>query len=197
MYGRENKMPEQSIAKETIVQIQAKAKPKIEEMIAEYLDGESRQSIFNFLEICKANGVKTPWSATNRWVLKLNKNTIGMIYIGIKPCGDIKKGVQQNVWYTVVYGAPNLIHEELSKEGLSDKEKEDIAHVIHGNLARCAYHKKACSPLKPVTILGKEFTESDDLCGCGDGINYGILFTNADDKTLYWINKAFELKNNV
>ena len=149
--------------KESIVQKQQQTKPKIEEMIPEYLDGEAQQSMLKFLEICKANGVKTPWSATNRWVLKMNKQTIGMIYIGVKPCADVKKGIQKNVWYTCIYSAPNLILSGLNKEGISGKEKEDITHVVHRNLAKCANDKKRCAPLKNTTILGKEFYESDNL----------------------------------
>ena len=183
------------MAEQSIVQIQAKAKPKIEEIINEYLDGEPKQSILKYLDICKANGVKTPWSATNRWVLKLNKQTIGMIYIGVNPCGDVKKGIQKNVWYTCVYNAPGLLYEELNKGGISDKEKEDLTHIIHNNLAKCANHKKRCVPLKNITIFGKEFNESDNLCSNCGGTNYSILFTNADDKTLYRLNEAFELKN--
>jgi len=172
---------------QSIVQIQAKAKPKIEEIICGYLDGEAKQSILKYLDICKANGVKTPWSATNRWVLKLKKQTIGMIYIGVHPCGDVNKGIRKNVWYTCVYNAPGLIHKQL--------KKEDLTHIIHNNLAKCAYHKKRCAPLKNITILGKEFVASDNLCSDCGGTNYSILFTNACDKTLYWLNEAFEIKN--
>jgi hypothetical protein len=179
---------------ESIVQRQARTKPKIEEMITEYLDGEAEQSMLKFLEICKANGIKNPWSATNIWYLKLNKQTIGMIYIGRKPCADVKKGIQKNVWYTCVYSAPNIIHEGLNKAGISEQEKEDITYVIHRNLAKCVNDKKRCAPLKALTILGKEFTESDNLCSSCGGTNYSILFVNPDDRTLYWINKALELE---
>ena len=180
--------------RETIVQIQAKTKPKIEEMIPEYLDGESKESMLKFLELCKVNGIKTPWSGTNRWALKLNKQTIGMIFIGKIPCQPGGEGFSKNVWYTCVYAAEKLIRRESAKEGLSGSEKADITHVIHRNLAKSVSNKKRCVPLKNITILGREFNESDNLCsGCG-GTDYKILFVNPDDKTLYWINEAFELE---
>lgn len=179
---------------QSIVQKQRQVKPKIEESIPVYLDGESKQSMLKFLEICKINGVKTPWSATNRWVLKLNKQTIGMIYMGIKPCSDIKKGIQKNTWYTCVNSASNIIFKELNKEAISEKERDDITHVIHRNLAKCANDKKNCTPIKNITILGKEYNESNNLCSKCGGTNYSILFVNPDDRTLYWINKVLELE---
>lgn len=184
-------MSEQKI--ETIVQIQAKTKPKIEEMIPQYLEGEAKQSMINFLEICKANGVKTKWSATNRWSLRLDKQGIGMIYMGVKPCGDAKKGIQKNAWYTYINSASELIHRELDKEGISEKEKENITHVVHRNLKTCANDKKRCAPLKNITILGKEFNETDNLCSdCGKDY-YQIMFSNPDERTLYWLNKVLEI----
>jgi hypothetical protein len=118
-----------------------------------------------------------------------------MIYIGRKPCSDVKKkGIQKNVWYTCVYSAPNVIHEGLNKAGINEQEKEDITYVIHRNLAKCVNDKKRCAPLKDITILGKEFNESDNLCSSCGGTNYSILFVNPDYRTLYWINKALELE---
>jgi len=178
--------------KETIVQIQAKRKPKIEEIISECLDGKAKKSILKFLDICKSNGIKTPWSATNRWVLKLNKQTIGMIYIGVKPCADVKKGLEKNTWYSFINSASRFLHNELKRDDIDVSEKEDIMYVIHRNLSKCAGDKKRCSPIKSIAIFGKEFDESDNLCsGCG-GFDYNIHFVNSDDKTLYWINKIFE-----
>jgi hypothetical protein len=66
-----------------------------------------------------------------------------MIYIGVKPCADIKKGIQKNVWYTCFYSASNLILREVNKEGISEEEKVDITHVIYRNLKTCANDKNA------------------------------------------------------
>ena len=180
--------------KETIVQVQAKTKPKIEDMIPEYLDGEAKQSMLKFLEVCKTHGVKTKWSATNRWKLVLNGENIGMIYMATKPCYDVNQGFLKNEWYTFTNNSSNLIFGALNKEGISEKEKEDIVYVIHRNLKTCANTKKRCVPLKSITIFGKEYNESDNLCSDCGGTNFQIMFTNPDERTLYWLNRAFEAK---
>jgi hypothetical protein len=186
-------MPEEH-KEESIVQKQKQAKPKVEEMISEYLDGESKESILKLLELCKINGIKIPWTGTNRWALKLNKQTIGMIFIGKIPCKPGGEDLKKKVWFTCVYAAEILLRSESVKEEISESDKIDITHVIHRNLAKCASSKKRCAPIKNITILGKDFDESDNLCSRCGGTDYSILFVNPDDKTLYWINKAFELE---
>lgn len=97
MYGRNEKMFEQK--KENLVQKQKQAKPKIEEIIPEYFDGESNQTIVGFLEFCRVNEIKCKWSATNRWKLVFKSEGIGMIYIGKSPCLPGADNFEKNLWY--------------------------------------------------------------------------------------------------
>jgi hypothetical protein len=162
-------MPKQKTT--SIVQEQAKTKPKIEDIIPEYLDGKSRQSLMELLEFCRANGIKYPWSATNRWKLSLKGKTIGMIYIGKEPCQPLES-FAKNVWHTTVY-----LDMEVA-------EKENLTKVIHRNVRPCARGPKTCRTFDTVTIFGKEFTGA---CKYAAG-----RFANPDAETLDCIKKLLE-----
>ena len=163
--------------KETIVQIQARTKPKIEEIIPEYLDGESKQSLIDLLEFCYANGIKIKWAATNRWGFVFKSVGIGMIYIGKSPCmpKTPNGGVfEKNKWYTAVHLETEVV------------EKENLAEVIYRNVLPCVRGPKACCDT--VTILGKEFENR-----CPES---GSRFANPDAETLGCIKKLLEYKIN-
>ena len=51
------------------------------------------------LEYCKLNGIKTPWSGTNRWQLKLKGKGMGGIFIGNPPFLPGGKNIKKNLWY--------------------------------------------------------------------------------------------------
>ena len=164
-------MSELKNKKETIIQVQAKTKPKIEEIIPEYLEGGAKQSLYELLEFCRTNLVKYPWSATNIWKLQLKGKTIGMIYIGKFPCQ--KADITKKIWY---------IHIPMFEEIII---KEHLTEVIHRNVLPCVHGQKSCGPGKTTTILGKEF----------NGV-HGVLFKNPDTETLDCIKKMikFQLK---
>ena len=159
--------------KESIIQAQAKTKPKIEEIILEYLDGEPKQSLLELLEFCRANGIKYLWSATNIWKLQLKGKTAGMIYIGKGPCQ--KDNITKNWWCTHI----PVVEEVIIKENLTE--------VIHKNVFLCVHGQKSCGSGKTATIFGKEF----------HGV-HGVLFKNPDAETLDCIRKLLEyrIKNN-
>jgi len=151
----------------TEVQIQAKTKPKIEEIIPEYLDGENEQVLIEFLKFCK-----TKWSATNRWKLKLlNGIDAGMIYIGKSPCVPGGENFEKNVWY---------IHANMAEDYI----KEDI---VSKNILPCQKKDKACR--ETVTILGKEY---ENICPAS-----GRRFKNPDAETLDFIKKWLEHKSKL
>ena len=155
--------------KESIIKEQARTKPKIEEIIPEYLNGESRQSLVDLLEFCRANGIKYSWSATNIWKLQLKGKTIGMIYVGKYPCQrDI---ITKNWWCTHI----PVFEEVIIKENLTE--------VIHRNVLPCAHGNKSCGSGKTETIFGKEF----------HGV-HGVLFKNPDTETLDCIQKLLEYR---
>ena len=158
---------------ETIIQEQARLKPKIEEIIPEYLEVESRQSLEELLDFCRANGIKCTWSATNIWKLSLKSKTAGMIYIGKFPCQ--KADIAKNWW---------CMHIPMFEEVILN---ENLTEVIHRNVLPCAHGQKSCGPGKTMTIFGKEF----------HGV-HGVLFKNPDAETLSCIQKllAFRINHN-
>lgn len=155
--------------KETLVQLQVKTKPKIEEIIPEYLDGEVKQSLIELLEFCGVNGIKYPWSATNRWKLKLKGETIGMIYIGKNPCLPGGENFEKNIWYTAIYMKEKFVREK------------NLTEVIYKNVLPCVRGEKTCKKSDTVTIFGKEFKGA-----CKDS---GRRFMNPDAETLDCIKK--------
>jgi len=165
-------MPEQNL-----VQVQAKSRPKIEEIIPQYLDGDSKKSITELLEYCKANKITTPWSATNRWKIKRKGELIGMIYIGKCPCMPGGEGFEKNVWY---------IHISNMNEAA---EKENMVEVVHRNITPCALERKVCDKPNTTTILGKEFK---GMCPAS-----GRRFANPDAELLDLIKRALILDKGV
>ena len=155
--------------KETIIQVQARTKPKIEEIIPEYLDIESRKSLDELLGFCRINGIKYSWSATNIWKLQLKGKTVGMIYIGKFPCQ--KANITKNWWCTHI-----PVFEEVIIKG-------NLIEIIHKNVLPCVHGQKSCGTGKTETIFGKEF----------HGV-HGVLFKNPDAETLDCIKKNLEFK---
>jgi hypothetical protein len=160
------------IIKESIVQVQAKSKPKIGEIIPEYLEGKVKQSLEELLEFCRINGIKYPWSATNIWKLQLKVKTVGMIYVGKYPCQG--KNVTKGSWYAHINTEP-LVDEFIIKENLTE--------VIHRNVIPCVHGVKSCGAGKTMTIFGKEF----------HGV-HGVLFKNPDAESLDCIKKLLEYR---
>ena len=158
--------------KESIVQQQAKARPKIEDIIPQYFDGEAKQSLTEFLEYCRANKITTPWSATNRWKIKLKSEGIGMIYIGKSPCLAGGENFEKNTWY---------IHVNMESEYA---EKENLSELIHRNILPCQRGRKNCNDT--MRILGKEIEGA-----CPES---GRRFANPDAETLACIKKWLEFK---
>lgn len=155
--------------KDGIVQEQARSKPKIEQIIPEYLDGETRRSLEELAAFCRANGIKCPWSATNRWALKYNKQTVGMIYIGARPCLGGGKSYEKNTWFTTIYMVEEVIR------------REDLAEVIYHNILPCVQGQKSCGKPKIVTVLGRDF---QDVCTAA-----GSIYENPDAEALDCIKK--------
>jgi len=147
------------------VQVQAKTKPKIEDIIPVYLDSETERSLTGFLKFCK-----TKWSATNRWKLRLvNGIDVGMIYIGKSPCVPGGENFEKNVWY---------IHANMEENYM----KKDI---VSKNILPCQKKDKACR--ETVTILG---TEYKNICPAS-----GRRFRNPDAETLDYIKSWLEYKS--
>ena len=160
------------LKKETIIQEQARTKPKIEEIILEYLNGESRYSLEKFLEFCRAYKIKYPWSATNIWKLAFKGKTVGMIYIGKYPCQ--RDNITKNWWCT---------HIPMFEEVVI---KENLTKIIHRNVLPCAHGQKSCGSGNTTTIFGKEF----------HGV-HGVLFKNPDAETLDCIQKLLKYQISV
>ena len=156
------------LQKENIIAAQARMKPKIEEIIPEYLVGEEKRALLDFLGFCSASGIKCAWSAAN--ILKLShktKKTVGMIYIGKYPCG--KANITKGWWCTHI----PVFDEVVLSEGMTG--------IIHRNVLPCGHGIKSCGGGKTVTIYGKEFS----------GV-HGVLFKNPDDETLNCIKRNLE-----
>ena len=156
------------------MQEQARLKPKIEEMIPEYLDGEIRQSLFGFLEFCFANGIKIKWSATNRWKLAYKSTLVGMIYLAKCPCMPGGNKFEKNTWY---------IHVNMEEEVI---RKENFTELIYKNVLPCVLDQKRCDKPYTVTVLGKEFKNACPVSG--------HRWTTPDVETLNCIQKMIEFK---
>jgi len=163
---------------ETLVQEQARTKPKVEDIIPLYLDGESRKSLVGFMEFCLSENIRCKWSATNRWKIVYKGESLGMLYIGSSPCMGAGKHYDKNIWYTHINSFPYL------GEQVIDSEK--LAEVIYRNVLPCQRGSKSCSKSDTVIIYGKAF---EDVCP-----NSGSRFANPDAETMDYIKRSLEFR---
>ena len=139
--------------KNSIVKEQQKTKPKIDEIIPIYLDGESKQSLIELLEFCRVNEIKAKWSATNRWKFVYKKSGVGMIYIGARPCLPNGRDYKKNQWFITVNIAEDFVI------------RENLTEVIHKNVLLCVRGQKNCLKREISTVLGKEYINACNAAG--------------------------------
>ena len=147
---------------------QKKAKPTIDELINELLDGEIKQSALSFLAFLTQNKMKPSWGAINSFNLSYKGKRVCIIKIN-KDCLDIRCNTQYNNDFN---------------ECFADADS-DIKKLLLDSITYC-FGCGTCKPGLDVTILGKELKSA-----C---FNPVIRFENPDASQLECAKKLVMLR---
>ena len=166
--------------KESLFKEQKKARPKIEDVIPEYLGGDTRQSALDFVEYLRENNMQPQWSSANSWKFSYKGKGAGHIRIekdawSPSPDNDftkefedfvIKEGLRDFLWANPAYCRPECHRHTCAKR-----------------------HGKTAETYTGVTrkLFGKEF---ENMCASG-----GVRFPyNPDEKMVGYIKKLIDFR---
>jgi len=162
----------------TSLPVQRKPKPKIEDVISEYLDGDMKKVALDFVAYLRENKINPLWSGiNNRWKAVYKCKVLYYINLG------------REEWIVVPY----LLNMDKYEQSIRNEELESI---ILDNIAYCTscprYREihsvsKPCFPGLTKTILGQEI----------NGICFGRPLTwvyNPDEAKLNGIKKLLEFE---
>ena len=160
-------MSEQS--KVSLYQEQKKIRPKIEDVIQDYLDNNKLKSALDFIFFLKSNKMPPQWASADSWSVSYKNKRVCYIKLGngswrIVHSGDYDSGYENCMF----------------SEGLKE--------YIWNNVCFCR-NCAGCAPGIHATILGKEF---DHVCFCGK-----FQFTNPDAEALHCSKRLVDVRKNA
>jgi len=119
----------------TLAQEQMKIKPKIEEIIPEFLDGELKEAAFEFIAYLKLKKHTPRYSSFNSW--KVSYKSKMLFYIKIEK---------------------NILSIAFHLEKFNCEHNEALIKAIQDNLSPCNACLKACRKGMELIVFGKKFT---------------------------------------
>ena len=167
----------------TVLSVQRKIKPKIENVLPYYLDGRMLKTALDFVAYLRADKMNPAWTLHNAWKAAYKGKPIFYIRLG-------KEWVRKTENVKWVF-TPYLNHIDEYEDEIF---KENWQHMIWDDLHYCRNCGHKCPPgIK--SILGKEFS---GLC---HGIFYGgrlpVSFVNPDEAAINRIKKLLEFEKNA
>ncbi|MDR0325057.1 MAG: hypothetical protein LBI19_03050 [Oscillospiraceae bacterium] len=158
---------------------QNKAKPMIEDIIPEYLDGDNKNNALDFIDYLRENKMKPVWAIQNGWKAVYKGKPIYYIRLPKSKHHFLnKKQSDKTDWTRSWVVTPYLLHyrryeDLIIGEGLQNFFWDNMRRCIHVITGECNSHN--CAPGVDTTVLGKEF---ENLCH----------FVNSGANTLWYVN---------
>ena len=147
-------------------QEQKNIKPKIDDVISDFLDGYALNNALNFINYLKDNKMNPRWSATSTWTVRHKSRRVCVIKLhGSAWQYDVEAGS----WYIECANLYEILDEFASCEGLKE--------ILWTNVKYCS-NCCSCGPGHNVTVLGKQF---DNICR--------LVIKNPDVKALEYAKK--------
>jgi len=144
----------------SLAEQQQKTKPKIEDAIAELLEGERQQNALDFVAYLRVQKLNPRWTATNAWWVKYKGKNI----ISIRLHGN--HGAK--VYYGLAPGSWHIGHWYLGEWFLNNPEKfkdmvncDNFKEFIWSHMHPCK-HCLSCKPGHSAIYFGKAF---NSVCG--------------------------------
>jgi len=136
---------------------QKKVKSKIEDVAAEFLDGDNLKNILDLIGFLKDNELTPRWDYTNRWSFNYKSKKVCYIAISgneklwtFSPGHLSRQGAPFKEWFA-----------DYNQYITDDELKEFVWSHLRNNTIKCK--NNTCEGIKNITILGKEF---DRICFC-------------------------------
>lgn len=167
----------------TLLHVQRKIKPKIEEVIPFIVDGDNQKYALDFVAWLRENKMAPGWSGVhNAWDAKCRGSTI--CKISLRNAGwDLNENLKKHSWCIKLFFSPIHQYEEtVIKEGLGDVILNNFVPCVS-----CLNGKKDCKPGITGTFLGKDFKNI-----CIHSFNKEIK--DPKESTLNGIKKLLELE---
>ena len=160
--------------RESLFQKQKKVRPKLEDVISEYLEGYVRQNALEFAEWIRANKMNPQWASANSWVFGCRGKRAGYIklrndsfcimpYNGMGPWS-----VFSDAWEKYIREA-------------------GLAEIVWENIKFCE-HCLPCAPGRNLSILGKDFK---NVC------NSMVVYWNPDKRTMDCVKKLIAFRKEL
>lgn len=186
--------------KPCLLDVQKKVRPKIEDIIPQYLEGDMKKSTLDFISYMRANKMSPGWAGfTNAWKAVCKRRCICYIQLGkgkgaasvknaslvVTPFLEhitqyeetiISEGLQHFLWDNVLYCANK------PKDSFPPEEFRNYALNPPCNIWNCA-------PGKTITVCGREMENI-----CRNGNRQHFWFHNPDETALEAIKRFLELE---
>jgi hypothetical protein len=150
---------------------QGKVKPKIEDIVSTYFNGETKEIVLDFIAYLLSNKMTPQWASVNSW--KISFKSKGVAYI--------------KLWNGSWYIDPDVDFGDSAFEIYATNEK--LEKNIVANIEKCinCLPNGKCTPGRSVKIFGKDFT---NVC-------HAPRFQNPNVKELDCIKKIFEYRKGL
>jgi len=165
---------------------QEKIKPIIEDLIPEYLDGDIKKVVQNFVTYLQDNNLPLKWANLNTWTAGYKRKILCFVSMGIINDERINSW-RIALWLTHISKYDELI----MNEGLHTLFWDNAEYCVHssGQSGKGCNPSKACAGGDNRIIFGKEFK---GIRRCSQ--NWILAVKDPDEKTVNGIKRllAFE-----
>lgn len=170
----------------TNLYVQRELKPKIEDVLPYFIDGEELEMAIKFVAYLRANKINLRWAGVhNFWNAKNKGKNICFVKLGASWLGRKLPGTEVQVKWEVL---PSLINMDKYETKIIDM---NMQHYIWDGFAYCRSScNNGCASPASKTILNKDFT---GLCnGMFFGSRLPISFVNPDEAAIEAVKKLLE-----
>lgn len=158
---------------------QKASKPKIEDVIPDWLDGDMKKNALDFVVWLRTNKMSPTWASTNSWKSSYKGKSI--CYVKLL-CVD-RNINNKYLWMIETYfNNRSKYYELLESEGLLQHLSDNIWYC-HG----CHIKSESLCQRRNVTVLGKEIK---GVCGNG----YLSTFCDSDEATVNGLKKIIDFR---
>ena len=148
-----------------------KVRPKIEDVIGDFLNGEALKNALDFVSYLRENKMSPQWSAANSWKVSYKAHNVLFIRFGSE---SQYYGMEKGSWYIYAYIG--------QYEG---SLPDDFKEIVWSNIKYC----NRCSHCKGerMMIFGKEF---NNVCD-------SFIVNNPDAKAIECIKMIIPMRRNA
>jgi hypothetical protein len=119
-------MPEKN--SESLFKQQRKIRPKLEDKINEYFDGDIRESALDFAAWLRANKMSPRWASANSWKVMYKQKHVCYIKFDVEGYTLFDYPVEERAWYISFNSFTEYYHDFKAHGELKDIVTESLLH---------------------------------------------------------------------